>query len=168
MLLYTRKHGGEEDRDESKQGRRCAKLGHHAKRARQGSNPADKGHQHAKLDSAASANVIALRHGVEVLGANEDVEGLNKGVVEDEHDGGPPPSPFLAPKQSLAEITDVADLGVAEAEFPHNQAGVENKGSNDDSQDDARHEPQIAVRPREAHNGEADVLAKEQSGRLLP
>jgi hypothetical protein len=46
------------------------------------------------------------------------MEALDKGVVQEEHDGSKPPRPFLAPEDDLSDIADVLDFGMAETEFP--------------------------------------------------
>ena len=145
-----------------------AQLGQHAKGARQAGEPADDGDGHAELDGAAAANGVALGHGVDVLCADEHVQALDKGVVEDEHDGRGPPRPLVAPEEHLAQVAHVAHLGVAQAKLPQHQARVEHHGGHDDGQDQARHQPEEAVGPGEAHDGQADVLAEEQRRRLLP
>lgn len=113
-------------------------------------------------------DIIGLGHGVEVLGANQDVKTLNKGVVQDEDDGSKPPSPILAPEKNLAEIANISDFGVPQAELPKDQTSVENASSNEDGQDQSGDEAEDTVRPGETHNGEADVLGEEQGSRLLP
>lgn len=43
---------------------------------------------------------------------------LDEGVVQDEHDGRGPPCPLLSPKQHLANVADIAHLGMPQAELP--------------------------------------------------
>jgi len=43
---------------------------------------------------------------------------LNERVVQDEHDGGKPPSPLAVPKEHLTDIGDIFDLGMTETELP--------------------------------------------------
>ncbi len=50
---------------------------------------------------------------------------MNKRIVQDEHDGCSPPSPFLVPEYHLPDVADVADLRVSEAEFPENDGPVD-------------------------------------------
>lgn len=168
LFLDGLKDGCQQHRDEGEEGRRRAKLGHHAKRARQRGDQADDGDDDAEDHGAAPANVIGRRHGVEVLCANQNMQGLDKRVVEDKHDGGSPPRPFLAPEEHLANVAHVAHLWMSQAKLPQDETCVEHNGGNEDGQDEARDKAQHAVRPGETHNGQTNVLAEEQRGRLLP
>lgn len=40
-----------------------------------------------------------VTNGVQILGSNKAVESLNESIVENEHDCGRPPCPFLAPEE---------------------------------------------------------------------
>ena len=57
-------------------------------------------------------NRVTLR-----LGASR----LSYRVIQEEHDCSEPPRPFLVPKNHLANIADIANLGMTEAELPTNQ-----------------------------------------------
>jgi len=46
-------------------------------------------------------------HSVQIAGDCKDVKSLNKGVVQNEHDGREPPSPILVPKEHLANIANI-------------------------------------------------------------
>jgi hypothetical protein len=48
----------------------------------------------------------------------------NEGVVQDEHDSREPKGPALAPEDHLAEIADIANLRMAQTEFPADERGV--------------------------------------------
>ena len=43
---------------------------------------------------------------------------LDKSVVEDKHDASEPPRPALVPEEYLADVADILDFWMAEAEFP--------------------------------------------------
>jgi hypothetical protein len=68
-------------------------------------------------------------------------------TVQDEHDSCSVESPLLAEKEHLANVTDIAHLGVTHAELPCCQGSVENQASNDKSQDQARNKTKDGVRP---------------------
>ncbi len=51
------------------------------------------------------------------------------GVVKNKHHGGRPPSPFLVPEEHLADIADIPNLGMAEAEFPKYQRAVRRRSA---------------------------------------
>lgn len=57
-------------------------------------------------------------NGVEIFCADEAVEALDEGVVQDEHDGREVPGPFRVPEQHLADVADVFELWMAKSEFP--------------------------------------------------
>jgi hypothetical protein len=77
---------------------------------------------------------------------------LNEGVVENKHDGRSIPSRRTTPEQHLPDITNITYFGMAKAEFPKNKRCVKNKGSNDDSEDNARNETQNRVRVWKRHD----------------
>lgn len=81
-----------------------------------------------------------VRHGVEVLGSNQNVKTLNEGVVQDEHDGRGVPYPGFTPEQHLPDITHIPDLWVTETELPEHEGSVQHDSSHDDSQDEPRNQ----------------------------
>lgn len=108
----------------------------------------------------------------------------DEGVVQNEHDGGEPKSPALVPEDHLAEIADIANLRVAQTEFPvvssdaivsqlwkcenspANERSVQDQGGDDSGQNQTWHETQDGVGPGKRHDGQADVLGEEQSSSL--
>jgi len=38
---------------------------------------------------------------------------LNKCVVEDKHNGGEPPCPFLVPEEHLSNVANISDFGMS-------------------------------------------------------
>lgn len=168
FALDTRKGRGQDDTDQGEEGRGSAQLRHHTECPRERRQPANHNNDNRELDGAASTNGRLFRHCVEILCANKDMQCLNKGVVEDKHDGGSPPGPFLAPKQRLAKIANIANLGVAETKLPQDQTRVQYNGGDDNRQDQTGYEAQVAVRPGKTHDGKADVLAEEEGRRFLP
>lgn len=101
------------------------------------------------------------------LGSGEDVQGLDKGVVQNEHDGSRPPDPLAIPEEHLSKITNITDLRMPKAELPGDQAGVKNNARNGNSADEPRYQAEHRVGVRKGHYGKADVLAEEQC-RSLP
>lgn len=57
-------------------------------------------------------------HGIQIAGDGKNVQSLNKGIVQNEHDGREPPGPIFVPKEHLANIANIQDFWVAKAEFP--------------------------------------------------
>ena len=79
----------------------------------------DDGHDGGKTDCADSrVRCGVVGDGVQVLGANQAVEALDEGVVEQKHETGKVPCPTLVPEEHLANVANVLDLGVTKAEFP--------------------------------------------------
>lgn len=117
MIFDPSENGRKYDGDEREEGaasrqlRKCAKCPRHA------DNPGDEGHNPAETDSADSVRG-ALGHGVQIFGTDKTVEPLDESIVQDKHDAGEPPSPPLVPQKDLADITNVLDFRVAQAEFP--------------------------------------------------
>ena len=54
----------------------------------------------------------------QVLGSDEAMETLDEGIVQNKHDGSEPPGPVGAPEEDLADVTDIFDFGMAQAELP--------------------------------------------------
>ena len=79
-----------------------------------------------------------IRHGIQVLGACQDVERLDERVVQEEHDCGGVPDPFPVVEQHLAQVAYVAHFWVSQAKFPDDERGVEHEGGYDDCEDQAR------------------------------
>lgn len=73
------------------------------------------------------------------------MESLDERVVEEEHDGCEPPSPFLSPEDDLPNIANILDLGVAHTELPDNERCVQNHGGNEDREDEAGHQSEGGV-----------------------
>ena len=95
------------------------------------------------------------------------MEALDKGIVQNEHDGGEPPSPSFVPEEHLTHIAHIFDFGMSEAEFPtiarlvsirqaremrfklflpDSKRGVQNQASDDNGQDQTRHQAEDGVR----------------------
>ena len=96
------------------EGGECCNRGKCAERTRKRAEPGDDGHDCAEADGAESV----AGHGVQVLSARQAVEAHNEGVVQEEHDCGEVPCPFLAPEEHLTDVTDVFDFGMSHAELP--------------------------------------------------
>lgn len=45
-------------------------------------------------------------------------------IVQEEHNCGEPPRPFLVPEYHLTNVANVTNLGMTEAEFPTDQGPV--------------------------------------------
>ena len=73
LTLDPGEDDGKQDRDEGKEGRCRAELGHHVKRSGQREDPANNHHDDTKLDRSAATNVVGLGHGVEVLCTDENM-----------------------------------------------------------------------------------------------
>lgn len=146
VWLDSCENGGQQHRDEREACRSCAKLGERLERSGQGADPAEDEHDNGVADGSAGNIVVSGSHGVEVLCADKYVQPLDElggvsfgkrelarraqarcwkwmayGVVEQEHDGREPPCPFLVPENHLTDITDITDLGMAQAELPEDQ-----------------------------------------------
>jgi len=55
---------------------------------------------------------------VEVFGRDQNMKGLNEGIVQNEHDRSGVPSPRFTPEEHLADITNISNFWMAETEFP--------------------------------------------------
>lgn len=73
------------------------------------------------------------------------MEGLNEGVVQEEHNRGKIPSNLRIPEKHLADITDIANLGVPKTKFPDDQRGIKNKAGLSHRQDEAWHQTKDRV-----------------------
>ena len=62
-------------------------------------------------------NCCIVSNGLDMVRFGEEAHG----IVQKKHYGRGVPGPSPAPEQHLADITDVADLGMAEAELPENE-----------------------------------------------
>ena len=157
MILDARKDDCEHHRNERKERGRSRQLGKRVKGPRQRRDERDDRHDGRKANRAHRV----VRHGVQVLGTRQDMQGLDEGIVQEEHRRRRVPDPFPVVKEHLAQVADVAHFGVPEAEFPDDERGVEDQGGHEDSEDLAWHQCQHRVRVREAHDGQANVLAEE-------
>ncbi|KFY73656.1 hypothetical protein V499_06278 [Pseudogymnoascus sp. VKM F-103] len=135
--------GGQEDGDEGEEGGGAGDFGERVEGAGERTEPADDGGDHREDDGA----LAVVRHGVEVLGGHQDVEALNEGVVQNEHDGRGIPDPGFTPEQHLPDVTYVPDLGVTETELPEHEGRVEHDGCHDDGQDQSGDQSEDGVGP---------------------
>ena len=143
LVFQAGEDGGEEDGDEGEEGGGAGDLGERVEGAGERAEPADDSGDHGEDDGA----LAVVRHGVEVLGGDQDVEALDEGVVQDEHEGRGVPDPGFTPEQHLADVTHVPDLGVTETELPEYEGRVEHDGCHDDGQDESGDEAEDGVGP---------------------
>lgn len=80
------------------------------KRKKEGNNRNDEGEYHSADRT--------IGHGVEIFSPDDTVQTLNEGIVQEEHDRCGPPCNLGVPEEVLAQIADIADLGMSEAKSP--------------------------------------------------
>ena len=88
---------------------------------------------------AASTQIIPLAQqgngeAYQIFSEHQHVQALDERIVEQKHDGREVPSPLPSPEEHLAEVTDVPNLGMAQAKLPHDQGCVEDECSHHDGQ----------------------------------
>lgn len=140
VVLDTSENSSKKDGDEGEDGGDQSQLGEAVESPGQGAEPANHKHDDGESDGPA-ADVVRSRHGVEVLGANKNVQTLDElgdgrsvwdtpdaandgrthSIVQEEHDCSEPPGPPLVPEDHLANIAYVANLGVTHAKLPSDQ-----------------------------------------------
>ena len=151
IALNADENGGQEDGDEGEESRRRTQLGHHAEGAGERGEPADYGDDNGELNGSAAANAVRGSHGVDVFGTDENVQSLDKGVVEDKHDSGEPPHKHTQPRhrleseQGLANVADIAHFRMAQTKLPQDQTGVEHERSHDNSENQTWDETENGV-----------------------
>jgi hypothetical protein len=121
------------------------------------------------------------------MGYSQHVQTLNEGVIQQKHNSGQVPRCLGIPKQHLANITNIPGFWVSQAELPlmrvsgglttgklgggflflpDYQRRVEHKCCLHGGQDEAGYQAEDRIGIRKRHDGQADVLGKEESGRL--
>ena len=114
LLTDSREDGCQQDGDEGEQSGEGGDLGQRRERPwKRGDERDDRG----DCSETNGAQLVAS-DSVPPLGAYETVQTHDERVVQDEHDRGKVECPFLVPEDHLAQITHIANLGVAHAEVP--------------------------------------------------
>jgi hypothetical protein len=135
VILDARKDNSEQDGNAHGHSRESTEMGELAKLAGEGDEEAEDGRNSAECDGTRGR----AREGVEELGADEAMEGLDEGVVEDEEDCSGVVRELRAPEQLAADIAHVPDLGVLETIPPKDEGSVLNAYGDRNGHDHAGH-----------------------------
>lgn len=105
---------GEDDRDEGEESGDPGAVSEGIECSWQRADQADYCTNDSKVNSAEAV----IGHGVQVSSDRQNVECLNEGVVQDEHDCRKPIRDVTVPEEHLANVCHIANLGVTKAKFP--------------------------------------------------
>lgn len=78
MFLCAREGGSKDDRNESKESRKHSKLGQGIECPWKRAEPADERNDDAKADGPTSDTRVCAGHGIEILGAHDDMQALDE------------------------------------------------------------------------------------------
>ena len=124
MGLNPSEYRRQKDGYEGEYRRGSPNLGEHAECSWEGTYPAYNGDNDREADGSTGDVIVSFGHGVEVLGSNEDMQRLNKSVIQQKHHSRGIPRPLFIPKKHLPNVTDIPNLGMSEAEFPEHKGCV--------------------------------------------